>query len=99
MKDEVHSQKERIESEFDKLHTFLSEEEERLLKRLKKEERETLKRLHSNLEQLSKQSSVLKQLVADVKEKCQQPAGELLKVRESERDTSRLQHLSGSTFP
>ncbi|XP_054831327.1 E3 ubiquitin-protein ligase TRIM58-like [Eublepharis macularius] len=75
----VHSQKQRIASEFTKLYNFLSEEEQRLLKRLKEEERETLKRLHSNLERLSKQSSTLKQLVTEVKEKSQQPAAELLK--------------------
>ncbi|KAL8212863.1 UNVERIFIED_CONTAM: hypothetical protein K2H54_059248 [Gekko kuhli] len=104
--DEVHKQKERIESEFYKLHTFLSEEEERLLKRLKKEERETLKKLHCNLEQLSKQSSALKQLVTEVKEKSQQPPGELLKdventlsrtenvtVQETEAVPTELKHL------
>ncbi|XP_048346551.1 E3 ubiquitin-protein ligase TRIM39-like [Sphaerodactylus townsendi] len=78
-KNAVHGQKERIENEFFKLHTFLVEEEERLLKRLKKEKQETLKKLHSNLEQLSGQSSALKQLVTEVKEKSRQPAGELLK--------------------
>ncbi|XP_060094240.1 E3 ubiquitin-protein ligase TRIM21-like [Heteronotia binoei] len=92
MKDEVHSQKQRIESEFCKLYNFLSEEEERLLKRLKKEERETLKKLHSNLDQLSKQSSALKQLVTEVKEKSRQPACELLK--DVENTLSRTENVT-----
>ncbi|XP_061469421.1 E3 ubiquitin-protein ligase TRIM39-like [Rhineura floridana] len=75
----VHSQKERIENEFEKLYNFLAEEEKRFLQRLKKEERETLKRLHGNLTQLSKQSSSLEQLVAEVKEKSQQSPVGLLK--------------------
>nr|XP_008103726.1 PREDICTED: E3 ubiquitin-protein ligase TRIM39 [Anolis carolinensis] len=79
MKDAVHSQKERIMSEFYKLHAFLVDEEDKLLKELKEEKRQTLKKLHKNLEQLSVQRSSLKQLVAEVKRKNQQPDTELVK--------------------
>nr|XP_060622545.1 E3 ubiquitin-protein ligase TRIM39-like [Anolis sagrei ordinatus] len=79
MKDAVHSQKERIMSEFYKLHDFLIDEEERLLKELKEEKWQTLKKLYKNLEQLSVQRSSLKQLVAEVKKKSQQTDTGLLK--------------------
>ncbi|XP_060127218.1 E3 ubiquitin-protein ligase TRIM58-like isoform X2 [Zootoca vivipara] len=77
--DKVHSQKERVESEFAKLYNFLVEEEEELLQRLKAEERQTLKRLDRNLTRLSKQNSSLKQLVKEIKSKSQKAPAELLK--------------------
>nr|XP_028575824.1 E3 ubiquitin-protein ligase TRIM58-like [Podarcis muralis] len=78
-KDKVHSQKERVESEFAKLYNFLVEEEEELLQRLKAEERQTLKRLDRNLTQLSKQNSSLIKLVKEIKSKSQKAPAELLK--------------------
>ncbi|KAJ6668131.1 hypothetical protein lerEdw1_015508, partial [Lerista edwardsae] len=83
VKGKVHLQKELILTEFNKLFNFLDEESDRLLEKLKQEERETLKKLHKNLSQLSEQSSSLKQLVAEIKKKSQQPAAELLKDVES----------------
>ncbi|KAJ7317179.1 hypothetical protein JRQ81_003341 [Phrynocephalus forsythii] len=75
----IYRQKQQIEGEFYKLHAFLDEEEKRLLKRLKNEERETLKQLHRNLEQLSKQTNSLGEMIAEVKKKSWKPNVELLK--------------------
>lgn len=72
-----------IEMEFEKLHEFLNEEEERLLRKLRKEEKETLKQLHGNIIKLSEQRSSLQKLITEIEEKCQQPAAVLLKVRDS----------------
>uniref|UniRef100_A0A8D0DSX4 B30.2/SPRY domain-containing protein n=1 Tax=Salvator merianae TaxID=96440 RepID=A0A8D0DSX4_SALMN len=78
--DKVHSQKQRIETEFTKLYTFLEEEQQKLLERLKKEEREVLKRLHTNLVALTENSTLLRHLLAEMKERSQVPAAVLLKV-------------------
>uniref|UniRef100_A0A8C3SFD1 Uncharacterized protein n=1 Tax=Chelydra serpentina TaxID=8475 RepID=A0A8C3SFD1_CHESE len=79
----THYQKMCIEIEFEKLHEFLNEEEERLLRKLRKEEKETLKKLHGNIMKLSEQHSSLQKLITEIEEKCQQPAAALLKVRNS----------------
>uniref|UniRef100_A0A8C8VMA4 Uncharacterized protein n=1 Tax=Pelusios castaneus TaxID=367368 RepID=A0A8C8VMA4_9SAUR len=77
------SQKMRIELEFEKLHEFLDEEEEQLLRKLKKEKKETLQKLNGNITKLSEQNASLQKLIKEIEEKCQQPAAELLKVRNS----------------
>uniref|UniRef100_A0A8C8RK06 E3 ubiquitin-protein ligase TRIM39-like n=1 Tax=Pelusios castaneus TaxID=367368 RepID=A0A8C8RK06_9SAUR len=61
-----------ITGEFNRLHTWLKEEEQGLLQRLAEEERETLQRLQENVSKLSQQSSSLKQLIAELEKKCQQ---------------------------
>ncbi|XP_043352811.1 E3 ubiquitin-protein ligase TRIM39-like isoform X2 [Dermochelys coriacea] len=78
-KEKTHYQRMCIETEFEKLHEFLNEEEERLLRKLRKEERETLKQLHGNIIKLSEQCSSLQKLIMEIEEKCQQPAAVLLK--------------------
>ncbi|CAM2101732.1 unnamed protein product [Caretta caretta] len=78
-KEKTHYQRMCIEIEFEKLHEFLNEEEERLLRKLRKEEKETLKQLHGNIIKLSEQSSSLQKLITEIEEKCQQPAAVLLK--------------------
>ncbi|XP_044839862.1 E3 ubiquitin-protein ligase TRIM39-like isoform X1 [Mauremys mutica] len=75
----VKNRREMIAGEFNKLHTLLREEEQLLLQSLEEEERETLQRLRENVTKLSQQSSSLQQLIAELKEKCQQPVVELLK--------------------
>ncbi|XP_067400771.1 E3 ubiquitin-protein ligase TRIM17-like, partial [Emydura macquarii macquarii] len=71
-----HSQQ--ILSEFEKQELLLSEEKELFLQRLE-EEMEPLKKLNENVTKLSQQCSLLQQLTAELEEKCQQPAAELLK--------------------
>uniref|UniRef100_A0A8C3SG17 Uncharacterized protein n=1 Tax=Chelydra serpentina TaxID=8475 RepID=A0A8C3SG17_CHESE len=78
--EKTHYQKMCIEIEFEKLHEFLNEEEERLLRKLRKEEKETLKKLHGNIMKLSEQHSSLQKLITEIEEKCQQPAAALLKL-------------------
>ncbi|XP_053904184.1 E3 ubiquitin-protein ligase TRIM39-like [Malaclemys terrapin pileata] len=78
-KERTHYQRMCIEFEFEKLHEFLNEEEEQLLRKLRKEEKETLKKLHGNIIKLSEQCSSLQKLVTEIEEKCQQPAAALLK--------------------
>uniref|UniRef100_A0A8C3S4A5 Uncharacterized protein n=1 Tax=Chelydra serpentina TaxID=8475 RepID=A0A8C3S4A5_CHESE len=73
--------KQSITCEFKKLHQFLSEEEQLLLRRLAEEERETLQRLQDNITKLSEQSAALINLITELEEKCQQPAFELMKVK------------------
>uniref|UniRef100_A0A8C8SM87 RING-type E3 ubiquitin transferase n=1 Tax=Pelusios castaneus TaxID=367368 RepID=A0A8C8SM87_9SAUR len=68
-----------ITSEFNRLHTWLKEEEQGLLQTLAEEERETLQRLQENVSKLSQQSSSLQQLIAEIEKKCQQRDAELLK--------------------
>uniref|UniRef100_A0A8C8VGE2 RING-type E3 ubiquitin transferase n=1 Tax=Pelusios castaneus TaxID=367368 RepID=A0A8C8VGE2_9SAUR len=80
-----------ITGEFNRLHTWLKEEEQGLLQRLAEEERETLQRLQENVTKLSQQSSSLQQLIAELEKKCQQRAAELLKVRDRRSWSVKLQ--------
>ncbi|XP_034645003.1 E3 ubiquitin-protein ligase TRIM39-like [Trachemys scripta elegans] len=75
----VKNKREMIAGEFNRLHMLLREEKQLLLQRLEEEERETLQRLRENVTKLSRQSSSLQQLIAEIEEKCQQPVVELLK--------------------
>ncbi|XP_067386616.1 E3 ubiquitin-protein ligase TRIM39-like [Emydura macquarii macquarii] len=78
-KEKVNHHRQRILSEFETLELLLNEKKELFLQRLGEEEMETLKKLKENVTKLSQQSSLLQQLMAEIKEKCQQPAAELLK--------------------
>uniref|UniRef100_A0A8C8S576 B30.2/SPRY domain-containing protein n=1 Tax=Pelusios castaneus TaxID=367368 RepID=A0A8C8S576_9SAUR len=80
-----------ITGEFNRLHTWLKEEEQGLLQRLAEEERETLQRLQENVRNLSQQSSSLQQLITELEKKCQQRAAELLKVRDRLHRNSSVQ--------
>uniref|UniRef100_A0A8C8S844 RING-type E3 ubiquitin transferase n=1 Tax=Pelusios castaneus TaxID=367368 RepID=A0A8C8S844_9SAUR len=66
-----------ITGEFNRLHTWLKEEEQGLLQRLVEEERETLQRLQEHVSKLSQQSSSLQQLITEIEKKCQQRDAEL----------------------
>uniref|UniRef100_A0A8C8VLF1 RING-type E3 ubiquitin transferase n=1 Tax=Pelusios castaneus TaxID=367368 RepID=A0A8C8VLF1_9SAUR len=81
-----------ITGEFNRLHTWLKEEEQGLLQRLVEEERETLQRLQEHVSKLSQQSSSLQQLITEIEKKCQQRDAELLKVRDRRhRNSSSVQ--------
>ncbi|XP_075769684.1 E3 ubiquitin-protein ligase TRIM11-like isoform X2 [Pelodiscus sinensis] len=75
----VQAKRETIAAEFNKLHTLLRAEEQLLLQRLAEDERATLQRLQENVTKLSQQSASLQRLIAEIEEKCQQPAAQLLK--------------------
>lgn len=73
--------RERIVSEFGKLHRLLADEEKLLLQKLEEEEKQILLMINENLAKLVEQKSLLEELILEIKEKTQQPADRLLKVR------------------
>ncbi|KAK4805730.1 hypothetical protein QYF61_021829 [Mycteria americana] len=74
---------EKIEKEFEKLHNFLDEEEEKLQRMLKQENKGTATKLRRNITQMTKQSQALGELIDEINKRCQQPALGLLKEVES----------------
>lgn len=80
-KEVVKKKRERIVSEFGKLHRLLADEEKLLLQKLEEEEKRILLMIHENLARLVEQKSLLEELILEIKEKTQQPADGLLKVR------------------
>ncbi|XP_065418547.1 E3 ubiquitin-protein ligase TRIM7 isoform X2 [Chrysemys picta bellii] len=66
-------------SEFEGLRQFLHDQEHLLLSQLEKMEKGIAKKQNENLTELSKEISLLNQLITDLKEKIQQPVLELLK--------------------
>ncbi|NWW91595.1 TRI39 ligase, partial [Rhynochetos jubatus] len=80
-KETVKKKRERIVSEFGKLHRLLADEEKLLLQKLEEEEKRILLRINENLARLVEQMCLLEELIVDIKEKTQQPADVLLKVR------------------
>nr|XP_005310324.2 E3 ubiquitin-protein ligase TRIM7-like isoform X1 [Chrysemys picta bellii] len=66
-------------SEFEGLRQFLHDQEHLLLSQLGKMEKGIAKKQNENLTELSKEISLLNQLITDLKEKIQQPVLELLK--------------------
>ncbi|NWX05132.1 TRI39 ligase, partial [Caloenas nicobarica] len=75
----VKKKRERIVSEFGKLHRLLADEEKLLLQKLEEEEKRILLMVSENLARLVEQKSLLEELILEIKEKTQQPADGLLK--------------------
>ncbi|NXW18438.1 TRI39 ligase, partial [Circaetus pectoralis] len=75
----VKKKRERIVSEFGKLHRLLADEEKLLLQKLEEEEKRILLMIDENLARLVEQKSLLEELILEIKEKTQQPADGLLK--------------------
>ncbi|XP_075761143.1 E3 ubiquitin-protein ligase TRIM39-like isoform X2 [Pelodiscus sinensis] len=75
----VKKKRERIVTEFEKLHRLLAEEEKQLLQKLEQEEKIILQRLHENLTRLLEQKFSLDKLILEIREKSQQSADMLLK--------------------
>ncbi|XP_059689082.1 E3 ubiquitin-protein ligase TRIM39-like [Gavia stellata] len=82
-KNKTSRESEKINKEFEKLHSFLDEEEEELQRRLKRETKDTATKLRSNVAQMTKQSQALDDLIDEINKRCQQPALGLLKDMES----------------
>ncbi|KAM6049045.1 E3 ubiquitin-protein ligase TRIM39-like [Chlamydotis macqueenii] len=78
-KDAVKKKRERIVSEFGKLHRLLADEEKLLLQKLEEEEKQILLMINENLARLVEQKSLLEELILEINEKVQQPADGLLK--------------------
>ncbi|NXT95371.1 TRI39 ligase, partial [Anhinga rufa] len=73
-KEMVKKKRERIVSEFGKLHRLLANEEKLLLQKLEEEEKRILLMINENLARLVEQKSLLEELILEIKEKAQQPA-------------------------
>ncbi|NXF30714.1 TRI39 ligase, partial [Nyctibius bracteatus] len=82
---------ERIVSEFGKLHRLLADEEKLMLQKLEEEEKRIQLMINENLAGLVGQKCLLEELIQEIKEKIQQPAEGLLKVR--------LRHSAPVTLP
>ncbi|NXT67733.1 TRI39 ligase, partial [Chaetops frenatus] len=71
--------RERIVSEFGKLHRLLADEEKLLLQKLEEEEKQILLLINENLARLVEEKCLLEELILQIREKSQQPADGLLK--------------------
>ncbi|XP_065274297.1 E3 ubiquitin-protein ligase TRIM39-like [Emys orbicularis] len=78
-KEVVKKKRERIVTEFGKLHQLLAEEEKLLLQKLEQEEKIILQRINENLTKLLELRSSLDKLILEIREKFQQSADGLLK--------------------
>ncbi|NXS55171.1 TRI39 ligase, partial [Brachypteracias leptosomus] len=78
-KDTVKKKREKIVSEFGKLHRLLADEEKLLLQKLEEEEKRILLLINENLARLAEQKCLLEELILELREKTQQPAEGLLK--------------------
>uniref|UniRef100_A0A8C8SB05 RING-type E3 ubiquitin transferase n=1 Tax=Pelusios castaneus TaxID=367368 RepID=A0A8C8SB05_9SAUR len=78
-KELVKKKREKIVTEFGKLHQLLVEEEKLLLKKLEEEEKVILQRINENLTRLLALRASLDKLILEIKEKFQQSADGLLK--------------------
>ncbi|OWK52489.1 E3 ubiquitin-protein ligase TRIM58 [Lonchura striata] len=79
-KETVKKKRERIVSEFGKLHRLLADEEKLLLQKLEEEEKQILLLINENLARLLEEKCLLEELILEIKGKTQQPADGLLKV-------------------
>ncbi|KAK2522442.1 E3 ubiquitin-protein ligase TRIM39 [Columba guinea] len=78
-KETVKKKRERIVSEFGKLHRLLADEEKLLLQKLEEEEKRILLMINENLARLVEQKFLLEELILEIKKTTQQPADGLLK--------------------
>ncbi|XP_067393868.1 E3 ubiquitin-protein ligase TRIM39-like isoform X2 [Emydura macquarii macquarii] len=78
-KEVVKKKRERIVTEFGKLHRLLAEEEKLLLQKLEQEEKIILQRINENLARLLELRASLDKLILEIREKFQQSADGLLK--------------------
>ncbi|XP_029448597.1 E3 ubiquitin-protein ligase TRIM41-like [Rhinatrema bivittatum] len=80
LRSQTEIERRRVESDFEEMQRFLTEEKRILLSRLEEEEKKILQRIGENVTRLEEQSSSIKLLISEIEEKSQQPAAELLKV-------------------
>ncbi|KAM5298343.1 E3 ubiquitin-protein ligase TRIM38-like [Ctenodactylus gundi] len=77
-KDKIEKQRQKIQSDFQNLHTFLHMEEKTYLWKLEKEEEQVLRRLRESETNLEQKSDDLKSHVQELESKCQRSAQTLL---------------------
>ncbi|NXR11942.1 TRI39 ligase, partial [Semnornis frantzii] len=92
-KETVKKKRERIVSEFGKLHRLLADEEKLLLQKLEEEEKQILLLISENLTRLVEQKSLLEDLILEIKEKTQQSAEGLLKTAHGHCSSFRCEGL------
>ncbi|XP_015273655.1 PREDICTED: tripartite motif-containing protein 7-like [Gekko japonicus] len=71
-------EKQKTLAKFRQLHTFLEEQEKRLLAQMEEVEKEVARNRDQHLVRLSEELSSLESLIQEMEEKCQQPASDLL---------------------
>ncbi|GAB5571165.1 E3 ubiquitin-protein ligase TRIM38 isoform X1 [Prionailurus iriomotensis] len=76
--EKIESQKQKIQSDFKNLQSFLHEEEKSYLWRLEKENKQTLQRLMDNEATLKRKSQELKSHILELEKRCQSSAQKLL---------------------
>ncbi|XP_058588762.1 E3 ubiquitin-protein ligase TRIM38 isoform X1 [Neofelis nebulosa] len=87
--EKIESQKQKIQSDFKNLQSFLHEEEKSYLWRLEKENQQTLQRLMDNEATLKQKSQELKSHILELEKRCQSSAQKLLQdVKETLRRSS-----------
>ncbi|XP_078497925.1 E3 ubiquitin-protein ligase TRIM39-like [Lissotriton helveticus] len=79
IRDKLTAEKQKIESEFDKLLQLLKENEQRLHRRLEEMEKKITMVENANITKLSNQITSLNALITEIEKKCEAPAWELLK--------------------
>ncbi|XP_014306189.2 E3 ubiquitin-protein ligase TRIM38-like, partial [Myotis lucifugus] len=77
-KKKIEAQRQKIQAEFQNLHSFLREEERSYLWRLESEEQRTLQRLRDSEADLDQQSRELKYHIRELEERCQGSAQKVL---------------------
>nr|XP_056723570.1 tripartite motif-containing protein 10-like [Euleptes europaea] len=76
--EQTSGEKQETAAKFRQLHSFLEEQEKRLLAQMEEVEKEVARNRDQNLAALSEELSSLDSLIQEMEEKCQQPASELL---------------------
>ncbi|XP_029440391.1 E3 ubiquitin-protein ligase TRIM39-like [Rhinatrema bivittatum] len=79
LRNEIVIKRQKIESDFEELQQFLTEEKRILLSRLEEEEKNILQKIWENVTRLEEQSSSIRHLISEIEEYSQQPATEFLK--------------------
>ena len=80
LQDDVQTEKQKLEAEFNQIHEFLEKIEHFLIIMLKKFDKEIVQKRDGVATKLSKEINRLDALITEAEEKCQQPASEFLQV-------------------
>lgn len=81
MQNQIQSEKQRIQTEFNQLRSILDSEEQRELQKLEEEETKTLHDLAEAENELVQQSQLLEELISDLELRSEWSALELLQVK------------------
>lgn len=81
MQEKVETERKDIVTEFEQLHQFLKEQEERLLTQLEELDKDLEKQKDDMMTKISEELSRLGDVITEMEVKCKQPASEFLQVR------------------